>query len=219
MKILPSLLAADFLNLNEELNLLIEAGYDTIHYDVMDGGFVPNLSFGNDILNQIKRPELEFDVHLMTNNVMENVKRFIEQKPNYITFHYEAVESNDEIQAIIDLIKANEIKAGLVIKPNTSVDEISKFLPILDMVLVMSVEPGFGGQKFIPESVQKISQLAHYRVENKASFIIEVDGGVNDETGKACIQAGADYLVVGSYLFKKMDYSQVRKTILEENND
>jgi ribulose-phosphate 3-epimerase len=219
MKILPSLLAADFLNLNSELDKLTNSGYDTIHYDVMDGSFVPNLSFGDDILSQIKRSNLKFDVHLMTNNVESNVKRFIKQKPEFITFHYEAVEDKSQIISIIKLIQENGIKAGLVIKPETSVQSILEFSKNLDMILVMSVEPGFGGQKFIPESIQKIKELANYRVTNKCSFIIEVDGGVNNITGKLCLEAGADYLVVGSYLFKKEDYSQVIKNILEENND
>jgi len=215
MKVLPSLLAADFLNLSEELDKLKASEYDLIHYDVMDGTFVPNISFGDEILKTIiKNTDFKFDVHLMTDNVFENIKRFVQYQPEYITFHIEAVQ-HKEVQKIINYIKNKNIKVGIALKPGTQVDEIKEFLSELDLVLTMSVEPGFGGQSFMPTVLDKIKRLAVLRVETESHYVIQVDGGIDENTGRNCIESGADYIVIGTSLFKSNNYQQIKNKMME----
>ena len=200
--IAPSLLAANFLNLEKEITRLEEAKIKWLHYDVMDGHFVPAISFGSEILKQISNfTDLFLDVHIMATNPEHCAKLLIDAGANNITFHYEA--TGDVIETINKLREISaDIMIGMSIKPLTPVDEILEYLPYLDMILVMSVEPGKGGQKFNIEALDKIEQLRRYIDENSFECLIEVDGGINGETGKDCALAGADVLVSGTYLFR-----------------
>lgn len=206
VKIAPSLLSANFAYLKEEIDAIKAA--DWIHYDVMDGHFVPNISFGYSILNDVSKvTNMYLDVHLMISEPAKYVDNFIDSKASLIVFHYEAVEE-DKIDDLIEHIKHRNVDVGISIKPNTPVEVLKPFLNKLDVVLVMSVEPGFGGQKFNPEATSKIAQLASLRKENNYHYLIEVDGGINEVTAKLCNEAGVDVLVAGSYIFNSDDYSQ-----------
>ena len=204
--IAPSLLAADFKNLGQEVSKLQQNGIQFLHFDVMDGHFVPNLSFGVPVLESLK-PSFDFiyDVHLMVTNPAFIAEKFIQAGANIITFHFEAMENEEDVLALIKTIKAKGVKAGLSIKPNTKVEVLNPFLNDLDLILIMSVEPGFGGQKFMSSALDKINYLAKLKESKKYKYLIEVDGGINAETGKLCVAAGVDILVAGSYLFGKED--------------
>ncbi len=211
----PSILAADFLNLETELNRLVEGDIKWLHYDVMDGHFVPNISFGKEILKQIKRKyDFYYDVHIMVTNPEHAAKELIEAGADLITFHYEACENP---KSTIETIKSlsEDISVGMSIKPYTSVDEIVQYLPYLDLVLVMSVEPGAGGQKFDIEALDKIEQLRSIIDEEGYDCLIEVDGGINDLTGSDSVMAGADILVAGTYIFKSFDVKEAVEKIYE----
>ena len=215
VEIAPSILSADFLHLEDEILKIKNLGCKYLHFDVMDGHFVNNISFGIPVLKCIDHKfGLINDVHLMIENPSIYIKGFIEAGADIITFHYEAMKSEEEIFKLIDLIHSYNKLAGLSIKPKTPVSSIEKFLTKLDLVLVMSVEPGFGGQEFIKESLEKIKLLKSLKEMNK-NFIIEVDGGINGNTAPSCIKAGADLLVSGSYLYKskniKEDYERLLK--------
>lgn len=203
----PSLLSADFKRLEEEISSIEKNGADWLHFDVMDGHFVPNISFGLPVLKSIaKCHNMVNDVHIMISNPKFYAQKFVEAGADYVTFHYEACENDGEVFEVIDLIHKAGGKAGLSIKPNTPTEMVFKFLKDLDLVLVMSVEPGFGGQGFIESSLGKIFHLKTYMLDNNiTNCLIEVDGGINDKTGKLCVTAGADVLVAGSYLFGKED--------------
>lgn len=201
--IAASILSADFKKLNDEIINLKNEGVDYLHFDVMDGHFVNNISFGSYVLECIKdSTKLIKDVHLMITNPEKYYMDFIKAGADLITFHYEAIEKKEDIFLLINKIKENNVKVGISIKPNTKVNDILEFLPYVDLVLVMSVEPGFGGQKFIDASLNKIRELYEIKNENKYNFLIEVDGGINDKTSKGAILNGADILVSGSYIFK-----------------
>ena len=204
--IAPSLLAADFKNLGQEVSKLQQNGIQFLHFDVMDGHFVPNLSFGVPVLESLK-PSFDFiyDVHLMVTNPAFIAEKFIQAGANIIIFHFEAMENEEDVLALIKTIKAKGLKAGLSIKPNTKVEVLNPFLNDLDLILIMSVEPGFGGQKFMSSALDKINYLAKLKERKKYKYLIEVDGGINAETGKLCVAAGVDILVAGSYLFGKED--------------
>ena len=207
--IAPSILSADFAKLGEEIALVEELGAEYLHFDVMDGHFVPNISFGVPVLKSISSiHNMINDVHIMISEPGEYIKKFAEAGADIITFHYEACDDDDEVLAVIRLIHEYGIKAGLSIKPKTPVEVVVPFLEELDLVLVMSVEPGFGGQAFIPEALDKISFLRQYIDSYDCNCLIEVDGGINEQTGRLCKEAGVDILVAGSYLFGKEDIKQ-----------
>lgn len=200
VKIAPSLLSADFSELAVEIQRVTEAGADWIHVDVMDGNFVPNLTLGMPIIKSIKpKCALPMDVHLMIERPERYVEQFVEAGADYLTIH---VESTEFVEATLKNIRRLGCKAGITLRPNTELSTIEKYLPQVDLVLVMTVEPGFGGQSFMPAQVLKIVQLKKWRDEKKGQYLIEVDGGINTATAAICIQAGADILVAGNAVFK-----------------
>ncbi|MCM1338524.1 MAG: ribulose-phosphate 3-epimerase [Muribaculaceae bacterium] len=196
----PSILSADFANLERDIKLVETNGADWIHVDVMDGHFVPNITIGIPVVKSLRKvTDLPLDVHLMIENPEKYIEDFAKAGADIITFHYEAAVEQDKIKTIINLIKSFGVKAGLSIKPKTSPNEILPYLKDLDLLLVMTVEPGFGGQKFIQDCADKISTIKTNAPEN---LIIQVDGGINDITGKICTQKGATSLVAGNYIYK-----------------
>ena len=189
---------------------------DYFHIDVMDGKFVANNTsqLMNEYVNQIKQiSNIPLDVHLMVSNVREYLEEYIPVNPNIITFHYEAVKNSEEIMSLINYIKENNIKVGLSVKPDTKIEEIYEFLPYIHMVLVMTVEPGKGGQKLIEETLNKIKQLKQYIQKNNIELDIEADGGINLETIKKVKEAGIDIAVVGSGIINTEDYKETIKQL------
>ncbi|HEX6593891.1 MAG TPA: ribulose-phosphate 3-epimerase [Bacillota bacterium] len=212
VKIAPSILSADFSKLGQEIKDVEKGGAHYIHVDVMDGHFVPNITIGPLIVEAI-RPvtSLPLDVHLMIENPDQYVQMFAEAGASIITVHQETCP---HLHRTIQTIKNAGVKAGVTINPATPVEMIKHILQHIDLVLLMSVNPGFGGQSFIPETVEKIRQLANLRKERGLSFEIEVDGGVNVDTAKQCTDAGADVLVAGSAIFNKGDREQAIQNII-----
>ena len=204
VKIAPSVLSANFAELKKDLDSIKECNADWIHYDVMDGHFVPNISFGYSILKDVSKvTDMYLDVHLMISDPYKYAKNFIDANASLIVFHIEAVEKEEDVLNLIHFIKEHNVEVGISIKPATPVSAIEKYLELIDLVLVMSVEPGFGGQSFMPMALDKIRELK--ALKEKHDFLIEVDGGINGETGKLCKEAGADVLVAGSYVFNAAD--------------
>lgn len=203
MKIAPSILSADFANLQADIERVEKGGADYIHVDVMDGQFVPNITFGSNVVQAI-RPvtKLPLDVHLMIINPENYIADFAKAGSDIITVH---VESTPHIHRAIQMIKDLDVKAGVVINPGTPIEMIKHVLPLVDQVLVMTVNPGFGGQSFITETVDKIAELAELRKVNDWTYQIEVDGGIVPETAKICREAGADVFVAGSYVYSAED--------------
>ncbi|AUB53854.1 MULTISPECIES: ribulose-phosphate 3-epimerase [Enterococcus] len=203
MKIAPSILSADFANLQTDIERVEKGGADYIHVDVMDGQFVPNITFGSNVVQAI-RPvtKLPLDVHLMIINPENYIADFAKAGSDIITVH---VESTPHIHRAIQMIKDLDVKAGVVINPGTPIEMIKHVLPLVDQVLVMTVNPGFGGQSFITETVDKIAELAELRKVNDWTYQIEVDGGIVPETAKICHEAGADVFVAGSYVYSAED--------------
>ncbi|TBX31953.1 ribulose-phosphate 3-epimerase [Enterococcus durans] len=199
MKIAPSILSADFANLQRDIELVEKGGADYIHVDVMDGQFVPNITFGPNIVQAI-RPitKLPLDVHLMIVDPENYIPAFAKAGADIITVH---VEATHHIHRALQMTKDLGVKAGVVINPGTPVLMIKHVLSIADQVLVMTVNPGFGGQSFIEETVEKISELADLRQQNDWHYTIEVDGGIVPETAKICRDAGAEIFVAGSYVY------------------
>lgn len=202
-KVLPSILSADFANLERDIKELEDLGIDSFHIDVMDGNFVPNISFGFPVIDSIRKiSKSVFDIHLMIANPENYVEQFCESGADMVSFHIEATNHADRI---IQLIKSKGKKAGIVLNPQTPIESIKYILDKVDYVLIMTVNPGFGGQKFIESMINKISELSSLRKEYGYEFLIEVDGGINIETADLCKKAGVDLLVCGSFLFSADD--------------
>lgn len=211
MLIAPSILSLDFSNFKEQIEILND-NVSWLHFDVMDGHFVPNLTFGPDILKTFRKSSSLFmDVHLMISNPKNMADAFIKAGADSITFHLEAMRNYEETFELIDYLKSKYIKVGVSIKPNTPVDSLNRILDKIDLVLVMSVEPGFGGQKFIDGSLDKIKYLRDFRELHKLNYVIEVDGGINDKNAHDLKYSGADVIVAGSYVFKGDIVSNIEK--------
>lgn len=203
MIIAPSLLSMDFTKTLTQLNEIKQSHATWLHFDVMDGHFVPNLSFGPDICKQIRlNSDLFMDVHIMVSDPNTFSDVFIEAGADLITFHLEACKNDEEVIQIIDKIHARNVKVGISIKPSTNINELLPFLDKIDLVLIMSVNPGYGGQSFMLNALDKISLLRNTIDTKKINVLIEVDGGINHETAQLVLDAGADVLVAGSYIFK-----------------
>ena len=210
IKISPSILSADFSQLGTEIKRLEEGGADLIHVDVMDGHFVPNLTIGPPVIKSLRQySTLPFDVHLMISPVHKYIKDYAEAGADIITIH---PETTDNLKESINLIKKLNKKIGLSLNPDTPINIIKKFLPSIDLVLIMSVYPGFGGQKFIPRVIDKIKELKNIKEKQNIKFDIEVDGGIDFENSKLVIEAGANILVSGTTIFKYND-GDIKKNI------
>ena len=210
IKIAPSILSADFSQLGNEIKRLEEAGADMIHVDVMDGHFVPNLTIGPPVIKTLRNyTQLPFDVHLMIDPVHKYIKNYAEAGADIITIHPEATNN---LKESINHIKNLKKKVGISLNPNTQIDIIKEFLDEINLVLIMSVHPGFGGQKFMPEVLIKIKKLKKIKDEQNLNFDIEVDGGINFDNNKLVIEAGANILVSGTTIFKNNN-GNIKKNI------
>ncbi|MDA8669272.1 ribulose-phosphate 3-epimerase [Alphaproteobacteria bacterium] len=202
----PSILGGSFANMQDTIRLIDRSKAEYIHFDVMDGDFVPNLTFGPQFISNVRSFSKKiFDVHLMINRVGKFLDEYIKAGSDIITFH---LEIDEDINELITKIKNNDIKCGIAIKPATPWEDLKPYLNDIDQIIIMTVEPGFGGQKFIEDQLLKIEQLKNFISNNQLHVDLEVDGGVNYETGKKCIDAGANILVAGSFLFKQENLTQ-----------
>jgi ribulose-phosphate 3-epimerase len=197
-RVAPSILSADFANLEKEIKAVAEAGADWIHVDVMDGHFVPNLTIGAPVVKALKKiSPLPLDVHLMIEKPENLIEDFLDAGADYLTIH---VEATDKVLECLEQIRERGCKAGITLRPQTPIEDIEAFLPNVDLVLIMTVNPGFGGQAFMAEQMEKASFLVEERKKLNLNFLIEVDGGINADTAKKC--QDVDVLVAGNYVFK-----------------
>lgn len=213
--ICPSILSADFSSLKEILKQMEEAGIKVVHFDVMDNHFVPNLTFGAKLIADLRpHSSLFFDAHLMIDNPLKDLNLYLDAGADLITVHYEACLKED-LKSMAYKVRSANKKFGISIKPQTPPEELDSFLPLIDLVLVMSVEPGFGGQKMIPHCLDKLSYFNKKQKEENLSFIVQVDGGVNRETFENTLKAGAQWLVIGSAFFKEPTFDFYPKWLEE----
>ena len=208
IRVAPSILSADILHLEDEIHAIESAGADWIHVDIMDGHFVPNLSYGHKIVTALRKAtRLPLDVHLMISNPQSLIERFAKAGADNITVHCEVTTP---VPQLFDIVKSFGKTFGVSVKPETSLEEIDDYMDLIDVLLIMTVNPGFGGQEFIEDVVTKIALAKRLKEENNYHYIIEVDGGLNDQTVKTVVSNGATMIVAGSYIFKSGDY---KKTI------
>ena len=212
-KVAASILSADFANLHKDCTRLLEAGADVMHFDVMDGHFVPNISYGAPVLTCLHAalPDVFYDVHLMISDPARYAADFAKAGADLITFHLEAVP--DTVEEVIAAIRATGCQVGISIRPGTPVEAVFPYLGVVDLILVMSVEPGFGGQKFLPATPARIAAIRAERARLGCNTLIEVDGGINTVTGPQCIEAGVDWLVAGNSLFRAEDPAAVVRVL------
>lgn len=212
-KVAASILSADFANLHKDCTRLLEAGADVMHFDVMDGHFVPNISYGAPVLTCLHAalPDVFYDVHLMISDPARYAADFAKAGADLITFHLEAVP--DTVEEVIAAIRATGCQVGISIRPGTPVEAVFPYLGVVDLILVMSVEPGFGGQKFLPTTPARIAAIRAERARLGCNTLIEVDGGINTLTGPQCIEAGVDWLVAGNSLFRAEDPAAVVRVL------
>jgi len=209
----PSILASDYMNFERDLASAKQAGAKWLHIDIMDGIFVPNITFGPGVVKGMRRvSDLVLDVHLMIDRPIRYVQHFCDAGADYLTIHVEA-DTRENTKAALEKIRSLGVKPGIVVKPKTPAEDIAEFLPLVDMVLVMTVEPGFGGQKFMADMMPKVAQLRKMLDEVNPGCHLEVDGGVDAVTCKVCKENGADVLVAGSAFFGAADRAEMVKII------
>ena len=220
--VLPSILSADFCKMGEEVAMLEQCGADMIHCDVMDGSFVAPITFGAQMVKEVRKAtSLPLDVHLMIVHPETQIESFAKAGADFITVHYEAYHTDPEteqekIESVLKRIKSFQVRCGIVVNPDTPVKAIQPYLPLVDLVLVMSVYPGYGGQKFIPDSLEKVKSLVKWREEGGFSFAVEIDGGVTEENVSAVREAGVNMIVAGSAVFKSSDRARAIRVLRGE---